>query len=429
MHILKFLASDLHRYHNTEFIVFFIVCIFVVFGFPGLLLFARFLWKKYGNFNHSIPARLEEEAYKRIYLNSNEIEMDEIGLNLYEDRRSLMSSSKITYSSISPTVFRRNDTDSAIKIIQNKFNDNNVYWGISDFLYPNGIFIQNAYVTMIAPPGMIEDYLFYICNHVAPLTFLLKANYHPISNFTNLIIYVTAQTISLAIFVLYYKSHSQLQHVTVAEICLSPLTYIYQIWLQYTLLCPCFYGHKKTQRNRIGNDGDHMHHCNKGNCDTVGVSKTAMKIPANIASEPLSASTSSTATASHTSSFACRNCNNFQKYIQTQISKYPTLGKVFYGVIRLTGISLSFPVLLSMLILLQNTAYIIVIKHVPKISVFYFLLNILFVTTLVDMLLCAIRFQWFGEKYLFQIFGYKLLSVNQWQYELLNEQPQRVHSI
>jgi hypothetical protein len=110
-----------------------------------------------------------------------------------------------------------------------------VYWGIRDILVKNGM-LSFFSIKLKLPPGLVEDFIFHVCNSINPLTLAFSdVKNDPNMLFTRFIIYCNAQAFALSLYLSITDPTTRL----IIDFMLSPLILFFEKILILQLTCPC----------------------------------------------------------------------------------------------------------------------------------------------------------------------------------------------
>jgi hypothetical protein len=243
-------------------VVYFFVCILLVTVLPCLfLLFRYFVIKKYPFFFDAAKNLLvnHDLSVYRESLTLSAAAADAVAAadaaNALQVTRSETDQLETELNTQSKYI---SESDIVILYLQRGIREGWSYWGLSDCLYPDGVIMNSSWFTLKCPPGLAEDFLFYCCNNIMPISFLFSDINHPDSVAARTISFVTAQSFSLAVFVAYYYSSGDEKFWAVQGMALSSI--FCQWWIMKMLFCPCI---QEKQAVSSGGDASFQSKCGK----------------------------------------------------------------------------------------------------------------------------------------------------------------------
>lgn len=127
--------------------------------------------------------------------------------------------------------------DLTLKSFKAALQDQHAYFGIKDLFFPAGHipFLSRIFGRQVClPPGLLEDFTFYVCNNVNPLPFLFGDKENPTTLLTRYVVYCNSQVFTLVIYLIIDKDYRFM-----VEILMSPIVLLCEVWLTRMVSCPC----------------------------------------------------------------------------------------------------------------------------------------------------------------------------------------------
>jgi hypothetical protein len=204
---------------------YFVALLVLICGVPIVAICIRFARRKFYDKNDLIEVKLAASAKQFITEGREHIVLD-----YAETSRNSLSSKAMRQLSNQKLDDNKPVSQLTEAYYQHALQNSNVYWGITDMLFPNGKVGWFQF-----PPGMAEDFVFYIFNVVNPLAFVFADENHPESIAARFVVFCTAQSFTLMLYVIYPAGIVK----TIIEFLLAPIIVAVEYFLTITLLCPC----------------------------------------------------------------------------------------------------------------------------------------------------------------------------------------------
>jgi hypothetical protein len=341
--------------------------------FPLLLLCYR-SYRHHFQKKGRLEQQLEISAHKYMMKNRQQL----IQLNLETQRASLKhqskqflkqnASSKLTNSLLE-------ETDSDHDHFEFLLRQKHTFWGIEDLMIKEGKLKSGECLIFQFPPGLCEDFTFYIFNNLNPLTFLFASEKNPQPMISRFVSYTTAQTFILLLYLIIEDSTMRM----ILDYLFSPLTLLVEYWLNLMLVCPCLPEVPKDQDQQAEAEAE------EGEVE---------------AEEGGAQSSEKTQKRNNSSHLA---------------------HKTIYHTLRVLGWFLAFPILAILITLLVLLATLLAQHAIESHLLGKFILDGILIPFLLKLVLSLFHYFWFLHPIHFVLCNFTVMTINSWTESQSNE--------